>query len=191
MDQATTRAASAPADQVSAAPARHPAPGHLAVTRLDEAIAWVTQLPIPTRGACTMIAKLREARAALLATPTATNTAGAVPEGWRGIKAVLTNLIAVASVRITNKDDEDDQLIADAAEAVRQLEAGFAAAPSAPALAEPAPVEGQVAWGIDLQARLIALGEDQSDEVRNLMAEAACLLADLVGRSNQEKGGAQ
>lgn len=50
----------------------------------------------------------------------------AVPlPAWRGIKAVLTNLIAVASIRIADKDDDDDQLIDDAAEAVRQLDAAM------------------------------------------------------------------
>lgn len=55
----------------------------------------------------------------------------AVPE-WRGIKAVLTNLIAVAGLRIADKDEEDDQLIADASEAVRQLEARLGAQASTP-----------------------------------------------------------
>jgi hypothetical protein len=34
-------------------------------------------------------------------------------------------------------------------------------------------------WSTDLQSRLIALGEDQDADVRNVMAEAACLLAAL------------
>jgi len=49
------------------------------------------------------------------------------PPVWRGIKAVLTNLIAVASIRITDKDEDDDQLIDDATEAVRQLDAAVQA----------------------------------------------------------------
>ena len=40
-----------------------------------------------------------------------------------------------------------------------------------------------IEWGRDLQARLIAMGEDQDDSVRNVMAEAACLLAALTGRA--------
>jgi hypothetical protein len=55
----------------------------------------------------------------------------AVPlPAWRGIKAVLTNLIAVASIRISDKDEDDDQLIDDAAEAVRQLDAAMQASTS-------------------------------------------------------------
>ncbi|MBD8654158.1 hypothetical protein IFT68_00775 [Oxalobacteraceae sp. CFBP 13730] len=45
------------------------------------------------------------------------------------------------------------------------------------------PVEGQVAWSIDLQARLIAISQDiaADDDARQVMAEAACLLAKLTG----------
>jgi len=50
------------------------------------------------------------------------------------------------------------------------------------------PVEGQVAWSIDLQARLIALGNDQADDVRDVMSEAACLLASLTGGQASTSG---
>jgi hypothetical protein len=40
----------------------------------------------------------------------------------------------------------------------------------------------QVEWSYDLQTRLIEVGEDQDDAVKNIMAEAACLLAALTGR---------
>lgn len=62
----------------------------------------------------------------LAAAPAAPAQANPLPE-WRGIKAVLTNLIAVAGVRIADKDEEDEQLITDAGEAVRQLDARLSA----------------------------------------------------------------
>jgi len=72
-----------------------------------------------------------EARCASAAPVAAQAGQVAVPlPAWRGIKAVLTNLIAVASIRISDKDEDDDQLIDDAAEAVRQLDAAMQASTS-------------------------------------------------------------
>lgn len=92
--------AGAPVDQVdlklvsgagAAAADAHPAPGHFAVTKLEEVISWVAQLPVPTRGACTMINKLREARYALLAAPVAAQAGQvAVPEGFVLVPAKIT-----------------------------------------------------------------------------------------------------
>jgi hypothetical protein len=67
-----------------------------------------------------------------LAAPVAAQAGqAAVPlPAWRSIKAVLTNLIAVASIRISDKDEDDDQLIDDAAEAVHQLDAAMQASTS-------------------------------------------------------------
>lgn len=39
----------------------------------------------------------------------------------------------------------------------------------------------QVEWSNDLQSRLIEVGKDQDSDVRNIMAESACLLAVLTG----------
>lgn len=72
-----------------------------------------------------------EARCASAAPVAAQAGQAAMPlPAWRGIKAVLTNLIAVASIRISDKDEDDDQLIDDAAEAVRQLDAAMQASTS-------------------------------------------------------------
>ena len=72
-----------------------------------------------------------EARCTIAAPVAAQAGQVAVPlPAWRDIKAVLTNLIAVASIRIADKDDDDDQLIDDAAEAVRQLDAAMQASTS-------------------------------------------------------------
>lgn len=41
----------------------------------------------------------------------------------------------------------------------------------------------QIEWSHDLQSRLIEVGKDQEFDVRNIMAEAACLLAYITGRA--------
>jgi hypothetical protein len=48
-------------------------------------------------------------------------------------------------------------------------------------------------WSYDLQTRLIAASQDlaQDDDARQVMAEAACLLAALTGSANTQEGGAE
>ena len=175
-------AAGAPVDQVdlklvsgagAAAADAHPAPGHLAVVKLDEAIAWATQLPIPTRGASTMVSKLREAREALLVAP-ATAQAGQVavpemtdeqivavwqampggPDGWLkqfGYLQFARALLAAAPVPCAADLLEEiaqswdgceypDAMIKDIGAALRNDFARFTPAPSAPAVAQQAPM---------------------------------------------------
>lgn len=55
---------------------------------------------------------------------------------------------------------------------VAELEAGQVAVPG----------QAEIEWSHDVQERLIAAGDVESDEVRGLMAEAASLLAALTGR---------
>jgi len=67
--------------------------------------------------------------------------------------------------------------------------AGFAATPERAA----APADGDIEWGHDLQTRLMAASQDitESDEARNVMAEAACLLASLTGRAAHQASTAE
>ena len=118
----------------------------------------------------------------------------AVPE-WGGIKAVLTNLIAVAGVRIADKDEEDDQLIADSQEAVRQLNARLAAAPSAPAVAQQVPAQAEPGEADKAAALLVTLYE--GEEIQNaarILIEQAMEIEELRAQAStagerQEGGG--
>jgi hypothetical protein len=49
--------------------------------------------------------------------------------------------------------------------------------------AQAAPDRQQIEWSHALQSRLIAVGKEQGHDVQNIMAEAACLLAALTGRT--------
>lgn len=110
---------------------------------------------------------------------------------WRGIRAVLTNLIAVANVRITDKDDEDDQLIADAEEAVRQIEARLANLPL-PGAAQEVQVEhgsagDAAAAQAEHDAREIAAIWDSAKAEAAMYVEAHCVDGEVHAKHIMEQ----